>query len=184
MATDKAPAFQFYPKDFLSDEDQAVMSCEQAGAYIRLICHAWNEGSIPDDAMKCARLAGSEPKRFQAHVWPSVRVCFMATEDGRLVHGRLEKEREKQQIFSDRQRVKGVAGAAARYSRNVADGQPDVSRGYLSAQPEHGSSSSVFSLQTPVKEEEIPERSEGALSTNEDAVQNLLKSPRATARAS
>ncbi len=145
----KAPAFQFYPKDFLSDEDQAVMSCEQAGAYIRLICHAWNEGSIPDDAVKCARLAGSDPKRFSAHVWPSVRLCFrpvpIFVDDpefgSRLIHPRLEKEREKQLEFSGRQRVKGLAGAIARHGRGHA---PATAQ----AQPNGGSS--VFSLQTAV----------------------------------
>lgn len=149
---EKPPAFQFYPKDFLSDEDQAVMSCEQAGAYIRLICHAWNEGSIPDDAVKCARLAGSEPKRFTSQIWPSVRPCFRLKEGDRLVHLRLEREFEKQREFSARQRDKGIAGAKARYSRGHAS---------AIAQAEPNASSSVFSLQTAVSTPPNPPQSGG-----------------------
>jgi uncharacterized protein YdaU (DUF1376 family) len=114
---DKAPAFQFYPKDFLSDENQAVMTCEQAGAFIRLLCHAWNEGSIPDDAEKCARLAAATVKGFSERVWPAVRVCFTATTDGRLVHRRLEKERIKQDEFRAAAARAGKLSAASKRER-------------------------------------------------------------------
>ena len=38
----KSPAFQFYAKEFLSDANQAGMSLQETGAYIRLICFEWN----------------------------------------------------------------------------------------------------------------------------------------------
>jgi hypothetical protein len=34
----KSPAFQFYPKDFLTDENVRVMSLQERGAYITLLC--------------------------------------------------------------------------------------------------------------------------------------------------
>jgi uncharacterized protein YdaU (DUF1376 family) len=116
VGTRKAPAFQFYPKDFIGDEDQAAMTCEQAGAYIRLICHEWNEGSIPDDADRCARLCGADPRRFRVDGWPAIRACFVAhpTEPGRLVHPRLEKERAKQASYRTGKVRAGLASAAQR----------------------------------------------------------------------
>ena len=45
----KSPAFQFYPADFLSDSKVILMSNEEVGCYIKLICHGWLEGSIPSN---------------------------------------------------------------------------------------------------------------------------------------
>ncbi len=111
----KAPAFQFYPKDFLGHEKQAVMTLSQAGAYVRLMCHEWNGRSIPDDAELCARLAGADVRRF-ASDWPAVRACFVAhpTESGRLIHPRLQEERDKQEDFRAQRAKAGKASAAQR----------------------------------------------------------------------
>ena len=59
----KSPAFQFYPKDFMSDEKQAVMELAEVGAYIRLICVCWEEGSIPRDMKRLAKLCGAPSAR-------------------------------------------------------------------------------------------------------------------------
>ena len=45
----KAPAFQFYVKDWLSDINVLTMSAEERGVYIMLLCLDWNEGGLPDD---------------------------------------------------------------------------------------------------------------------------------------
>ena len=47
--SNKSPAFQFYPADFLSDSKVILMSNEAVGCYIKLICHGWLEGSIPSN---------------------------------------------------------------------------------------------------------------------------------------
>lgn len=43
----KAPAFQFYPDDFMGGT--ADMTQSEVGAYILLLCRQWNSLSIPDD---------------------------------------------------------------------------------------------------------------------------------------
>lgn len=48
----KAPAFQFYPKQFLGDDQVLLMSTEAIGAHILLMCVAWQQDppcSLPDD---------------------------------------------------------------------------------------------------------------------------------------
>ena len=45
----KTPAFQFYPNDYLSDTNVMLMTAEQEGHYIRLLCICWKDGSIPAD---------------------------------------------------------------------------------------------------------------------------------------
>jgi len=55
-----SPAFQYYPKDFLSSRKVTVMSAEQVGAYWLICSHAWLStppGTLPDDDQLLARLA-------------------------------------------------------------------------------------------------------------------------------
>ena len=44
---DKSPAFQFYPKDYLSDAKTRAMTFKQRGMYWDLVCHCWLEGGLP-----------------------------------------------------------------------------------------------------------------------------------------
>lgn len=120
MAPELAPAFQFYPKDFLSDGNQGEMSLAEVGAYARLLCRCWLEKSIPDDPVRAANLAGATPAQMR-RMWPAIRRCFRPSTDqeGRLVHPRLEKEREKQEQYRRRQSDAGKASATARLQRVV-----------------------------------------------------------------
>ena len=55
-AVNKSPAFQFYPKDFISDLNVQMMTMEERGVYITLLCSAWIEGQVPDDIIILKRL--------------------------------------------------------------------------------------------------------------------------------
>lgn len=100
----RSPAFQFYPKDFLTHATQAGMSLAEAGAYIRLLCHCWRNGGIPDEPDRLARMIGATPREMKA-VWPTVRRCFEThpSDPGMLVQPRLEEESQKQAEFRRRQ---------------------------------------------------------------------------------
>ena len=155
---ERSPAFQFYPADFLSDPNVAGMSLQERGAYITLICLCWKDGSLPLEDERLARMVGLPLSNWRK-LAPIVVGCF-TTVDGRLVHRRLDKERQKQLAFQAEQQVKGKAGAEARWAehrKRKADG-----RGHLSAMaetkpraampgPMPADGSSVFSLQTSVK---------------------------------
>lgn len=112
MAVEKAPAFQFYPKDFLSDRKQVAMSLAEAGAYWRLCCHCWMEGSLPTELQQLARLCGATPRQMRA-MWPAISPCFLE-KDGALVHKRLEQERDKQAFFRRRASDGGRSKAASK----------------------------------------------------------------------
>lgn len=99
----KSPAFQFYPKDFLTDENVVVMSLQERGAYITLLCLCWQQGTLPSDVDRLARLCGVPPTVFR-RLWPALALCFRPAETSdRLVHPRLEKERQKQVDYRRRQ---------------------------------------------------------------------------------
>jgi uncharacterized protein YdaU (DUF1376 family) len=104
VAPEKSPAFQFYPKEFLTDGNVAAMSLQERGAYITLLCICWQEKSLPADLSRLANIVGVPLKVF-TRLWPILSGCFIKQGD-RFLHPRLEKEREKQTAFSRRQKDK------------------------------------------------------------------------------
>lgn len=146
----KAPAFQFYPNDFLSDANVIVMSMQERGCYITLICVCWQQGSLPSDTDQLARFCALPVPTFRK-LWPAVEKCFRASGADRLVHPRLEKERKKQREFRKLQSDKGKASAASRRATTV---QPRLNSGSTECQPDTGSSvqpkpnSSIFNLRS------------------------------------
>jgi uncharacterized protein YdaU (DUF1376 family) len=150
----KSPAFQFYPKDFLTDEHVALMSLHERGAYITLLAKCWIEGSLPSNVELLARLCGTPTPAFRK-LWPAIAPCFRVARRGsdRLVNPRLEKERVKQSSFHDGQSERGKRGAAKRWGKHgaaiptpIAPPSPSNSQPPLAKH-----ASSVFCLQTPVK---------------------------------
>src|SRR5688572_20319292 len=54
------PAFQWYPKDWLSSKARLLMTLEAQGAYFNLLNHYWdgNCAGLPTDYRQLATLAG------------------------------------------------------------------------------------------------------------------------------
>jgi uncharacterized protein YdaU (DUF1376 family) len=114
----RSPAFQFYPADYLSDENVVMMSLAGQGAYVRLMCYCWREGSIPKDIDRLARLCGIDSSAM-GQLWAELKLCFAEhpADPERLVHPRLEKEREKQAEFHRERTESGKRGAKLRWER-------------------------------------------------------------------
>jgi uncharacterized protein YdaU (DUF1376 family) len=130
MAPQKSPAFQFYPKDFLSGT--ATMSLQEVGAYMRLLCYAWDTGSIPNDSRERARIMVCSKKQ-EVEIWKKVGKKFFLQDDA-FLNERLEEERRKQSEYRRRQSDKGKASGVAR-------SQPNGNHGSTTVQPRfnHGS---------------------------------------------
>jgi len=120
-----------YPKDILSDEACASMTDEELGVYMRLLCHAWLEGSIPADEERIARLL-RKPKRSLRRVWPAVSRCFVRVDD-RLIQRRLEAERLKQAEYRDKQSARAKSPRKPNVI-NESD-EPRLSHGRAAAEP-------------------------------------------------
>jgi uncharacterized protein YdaU (DUF1376 family) len=112
----KSPAFQFYPKDFLCDEEQQLLSIAEAGIYIRLICQCWLNGSLPPDLVALGRLCNASQAEIK-RAWPNVSALFRLRPDGRWTHDRLDKERVAQRENSKKR--KAAADARWGQSRNA-----------------------------------------------------------------
>lgn len=99
----KAPAFQFYPDDFIAGTTE--MTPAEVGAYIRLLCYQWGRGAIPlGDKARLARIAGGE-------VSPDVLAKFP---DG--CNRRMEVVRAALEAHRAAAAANGARGAAKRWS--------------------------------------------------------------------
>jgi len=118
LSTNKSPAFQFYPADFLSDAKTATMSAEEIGIYTLLLCYCWIEGSLPAEQTFLSRLARVQQKKFSRLFSGKISACFIFdTETNTYRHPRLEKERTKQNAYRLQQSEKGKRSAEQRLSR-------------------------------------------------------------------
>ena len=101
----KAPAFQFYPADFLLST--MGWQPEHVGAYVRLLCYQWSNGPIPAQPDPIATIMGIPMgKPFEA-AWLLIGPKF----PDRL-NPRLEEVRRKQDAHREAQSKGGKAGAA------------------------------------------------------------------------
>ena len=128
---DQAPAFQFYAKDWLASSAVRRMTLSERGAYIDLLAHAWNEGSIPNDAESLSSMLGVS-KRVWKTVARRVLARFTDRGDGTLVNEKQEGVRAQLLACKEGQSKAGKAGAEKRWGRHdsaigVASGVATVS---------------------------------------------------------
>jgi uncharacterized protein YdaU (DUF1376 family) len=119
------PAYQFYPGDFLKDENVLLMSFTEIGIYQVLLCHAWTNRGLPKDTADIAKMLKMPHQRFKK-IWHegALHNCFVAKGD-RLVNPRQERERQKQDEFRRRQ------------SDNAKKPRPNHSQASATAKPSH-----------------------------------------------
>ena len=93
----RPPYFAFYPTDFANDFNVEAMSTLQVGAYMLLLCKAWQAdppASLPSDDAVLARFA-----RVELAVWleikPGVLGAFKLDAGGRWHSKRLRSEYDK-----------------------------------------------------------------------------------------
>jgi uncharacterized protein YdaU (DUF1376 family) len=152
----KSPAFQFYPKEWLSSMDIMLMTPEQEGAYIRLLCLCWESGdcSIPDDDQQLAMLCRLGEGWFKGSS-TVVRKKFIShpNKEGFLTNERLLKEANKQADWAQKCSIGGKKSAEKRAAQqSKSKGSSRVVQGYLENSTNYSATlqSSVSSLHTPV----------------------------------
>jgi len=97
-----------YVADYLADTGH--LSTLEHGAYLLLIMHYWQNGSLPVEDVKLARIARLTPKE-----WASVchTIAELFASDWR--HKRIDAELAKASENMERRSAAGKAGASARY---------------------------------------------------------------------
>lgn len=117
------PWFRFYVREWLTDVRVRAMSLAARGAYIDLLCYQWENGTVPEDLARIARLIGATTAELE-QVWPQLADRFPPMRGGGLQNPRLENERNASRRRRDSATTAGRASAA---SRAVTTTQNDTS---------------------------------------------------------
>ena len=136
----KKPYFPFYPGDFLMATGHWTNA--EVGAYLRLLCHQWANGSVPADERRISNIVGVHGADF-IEMWSVVRAKFTADGEGRLVNPRLEKVRAEVDDRSDKARK----AAQQRWSIAQADAKRDAK-----PMPSKSKSKSKIKVKTKTKQ--------------------------------
>lgn len=127
----KSPAFQFYPKDFLSDGRTMMMPNDVLGIYVRLLCFDWVDDGLPDDTDLWRRLvAFEEPTddigygRTWEEVVSWVEHMFVRhpNKAHHVTNPRLQTEREGQAERREKRAEAGRESGRIRKSRTIPQG--------------------------------------------------------------
>ncbi len=124
MAQEKAPAYQWYPKDYELDEAVKLMTYEQEGIYRRLLDHQALHGSIPADPSDVAMLVPKVSRQRFLSLWPRIAGKF-ASVDGRLVNQKLERVKANTAAYKAG-KVKGGKASAEARAEQKGTAQPNT----------------------------------------------------------
>ena len=117
-----APAWMpFYVADYLADTGHLTMA--EHGAYMLLIMHYWQNGGLPGDEVRLARICRASPKE-----WAGMRDTIAGLFGEGWNHKRVDEEIGKTLDRSALARSAGLASAAAR-KRNAQRTFNDGSNG-------------------------------------------------------
>lgn len=147
------PAFQFYAADWLADENVTMMTLEEEGAYVRALAYCWREGSIPADQKRLSLLLKGASREVLATI--TLRFKPHPSDPQRLIHGRLDSERQKQQDWREKSSEAGIkSGKVRREKKSQAKPEIEVGSNMVDSvvEPDTNSSSSSSSSSSPSNE--------------------------------
>ena len=117
------PAFQCYAKDLYTGTSD--LSPAEFGTYWRGICWSWDNGPLPPDDARRARVLLLAPDEFRA-LWPGIAGLWECTEVG-WICPRLEQVRRESDAYKAQKRRAGRASASSRKRNHLrTDGQRTV----------------------------------------------------------
>lgn len=149
----KSPAFQFYPKDWLSDLRVGLMSLEAKGAYLQLLCHQWLEqGPIPGDMRSLSFMCGCSVRKMRT-LWPSIAPCFDSVGDDLIENSRLSQARVERELFLEKSSHGGKLSAEKRAATRVREAK---GASQLVETPLVAKSNSASASASPSTEPDIP----------------------------
>lgn len=141
------PWFPLDVADWLLDTD--ILSLEEQGAYVRLLCHQWTHGYIPADPRRLARRLGVTLDHFEQHLSEMVGLYFspMSDQPARLYNKRLDRERQKAEAIAEQNSQNGRKGG----NKKASDRQT-----FATGVAERPSTQSQSQVQTQRTEEPPP----------------------------
>jgi uncharacterized protein YdaU (DUF1376 family) len=100
----RKPWWPFYVDDFENSGRVKLMTNAEKGCYVTLLSYQWREGFVPSEVVDLARICGEPPAVFKKY-WKRLEHHFPVCKDGKRRNDRIETERLKADLVSERQRV-------------------------------------------------------------------------------
>lgn len=110
---EKDPAFLFYPKDWLQGTSK-LMPAEK-GVYIDLLAHQHQDGAIPNDTKRLARMVGLSQPEF-LEIWEVLKDKFVPGYFNHLVNQKLTKVTTERAAKSRGKKITGTFASVVRLS--------------------------------------------------------------------
>lgn len=110
MANEKAPAFQCYARDSITDTSACTLA--ETGVYFKLRCWTWLNGPVPLERL---HLILGVPQAQARKLWAAVAPFWHETSEG-WVAPDLETQRKSLDVFLKSQRAKAPKGASKRWA--------------------------------------------------------------------
>ena len=104
---DRLPTMPFRVGDYLGSIDVRLMTLAERGAYVHLLCLNWQEGRLPKDPKKLARLLDCSLQEFQK-IWEGIRNQFKEDAQGRIYNRQVEALKRQ---HLERRRKLALAGS-------------------------------------------------------------------------
>ena len=112
----KDPAFLLYVNDFQSGTQD--MSCEEVGAYFRLLMYQHQHEFIPLDKEKMMRITGIFSEDDFNIIWESIKNKFNQT-DNHLVNQRLNQEVNRRLTYKNKKMASAVFAGLISSNQNL-----------------------------------------------------------------
>lgn len=115
-----APAFQLYASDTIADKHYRLMSLEERGLLLSLLCECWVNRSVPADPDALGKWLGYQSGEVKAVLTSRVLSFFSACK-GELINTKLERYRKELEERREKMSTGGKKGAKTKWRKASGD---------------------------------------------------------------
>lgn len=120
-----APAFQFYASDTMADLNYRLMTLEERGLFLSLLCECWVNRAVPTDSSGLAKLLGFPVDTIRTALTERV-LSFFERKGDEIQSAELERYRKTLEDRRDRMSKGGKKGAQIKWHPVPSgDGHPN-----------------------------------------------------------
>lgn len=124
---EKDPAFFFYSKDWL--QGTAKFLPEEKGVYIDLLSHQHQDGFLPNDTKRLARMVGMSESEFLP-IWEVVKEKFTLNNDNQFVNDKLTKLTKDRTEIAHTNRIISALAVAVKRSKESTEIKTIAKQGF------------------------------------------------------
>lgn len=161
----KAPAYQWYPKDILASVRVSEMPADVECWYRRALDFCWVNGSIPAEPKRCAAMIG-KGCTAEGAAWVLTMFTTSRKDSTQKIHDRQEVERKKQAANRRKNSDAGKASAEKRRKDRELKAQKEVNERSTDVEiPFNQNPTLQSSSSTAVYEEEVYDAGEASFAS-------------------